>query len=801
MPDSEKPLQILVVEDDQLDQMIIKRALIGSGIEHELTIADDHESGKAATEGNTFDCIFLDYNLPGGTGLELLKEIRESGNLSPIIIVTSKGDEKLAVEAMKLGANDYIPKLLLSADGIAQTVRYMINLKKQAKERLELESKLNETQNRLNTVVANAPIILFSLDSTGIFRLFEGRGLEHLGLSKESFLNEKLYGNNSPVTHENYLKAMNGEDFTITVEWSDKFFEVYYTPIQSGNKIDGVIGIATDITIHKRAAEQLVKAKILAEETALMKEQFLANMSHEIRTPMNGIIGLTRILLNSTLSHEQRKYLDSINTCSNNLMVIINDILDFSKIEAGKLSFESVPFSLHDAIKNSIELFQIKADEKSLQLISEIADTIPEQVMGDPTRLSQILNNLVSNAIKFTEKGDVRISTFLTSKTNEKVTLVFEVKDSGIGIPANSLNSVFESFTQASSDTTRKFGGTGLGLTIVKNLVELQNGTIQVRSKVGQGTTFSFTLDFTLPTGEPTIQKADIVEQQSISHLQILIAEDNKINQLIIRKVIEDWGATVTIADNGQEAIKKLIENDYDLILMDIQMPIMDGYTAVQTIHSTLSPSKRSVPIMAMTAHATMNEKQKCIDKGMNDYISKPFEPLELKKKIIALTKSNKPSLNQDIAVSSPIPPMESNTPPPSKPAFVNTERPEIDPTRELATEVKINLNYLKQIAEGNDTFIIEMIELFLNKTPEALEEMEACFQKQNWQELRALAHKIKPSFGYFGLPELQTQLAEVEALSESQKDPEKIRELMKNVSLISYTAFEQLKRELLGMK
>ncbi len=797
---SEKPFQILVVEDDQLDQLIIKRALIGSGIEHELTIADDHESGKAATEGNTFDCIFLDYNLPGGTGLELLKEIRGSGNLSPIIIVTSQGDEKLAVEAMKLGANDYIPKLLLSADGIAQTVRYIVNLKKQAQERLELESKLKETQNRLNTVVANAPIILFSLDTTGVFRLFEGRGLEHLGLEKDSFINAKLGGNNSPVTHEDYSRAMSGEEFTITVEWSDKFFEVYYTPIRSGNKIDGVIGIATDITIHKRAAEQLVKAKILAEETAVMKEQFLANMSHEIRTPMNGIIGLTRILLNSTLSHEQRKYLDSINTCSNNLMVIINDILDFSKIEAGKLSFETVPFSLHEAIKNSIELFQIKADEKSLQLISEIADTIPEQVLGDPTRLSQILNNLVSNAIKFTEKGDVRISTFLTSKTDDKVSLVFEVKDSGIGIPANSLNSVFESFTQASSDTTRKFGGTGLGLTIVKNLVELQNGTIQVRSKVGQGTTFSFTLDFTLPTGETTIQVTDIVEEQSISHLNILIAEDNKINQLIIRKVLEDWGATITLVDNGQEAVEKLFENDYDLILMDIQMPIMDGYTAVKTIHSTLPPAKSSTPIMAMTAHATLNEKQKCLDKGMNDYISKPFEPLELKKKIIALTKSNKPSLNQDKGISHS-PPMESNTPSSSKPASVNAERPAIDRAKELAPEVKINLNYLKQIAEGNDTFIIEMIELFLNKTPEALEEMEACFQKQNWQELRALAHKIKPSYGYFGLPELQAQLAELEALSESQKDPVKIHELMKNVSLISYTAFEQLKRELLGMK
>lgn len=783
---AKKNLQILVVEDDMLDRKIIKKALADSGIEHELVFAEDHESGKAATLGVTYDCIFLDYNLPGGTGLELLKAIRENGNTSPIIIVTSQGDEKLAVEAMKNGANDYIPKNLLSADGISQTVRYMINMKEKERLQRELEEKLKETQRQLNMVVANAPIILFSIDDQGCFRLFEGKGIDHTGLNRDAFLNKNINEQNYPFTVADYNRAITGEEYTTVVEWSDRFFEVYYSPITIDEHRKGVIGIATDITIHKRAEEQLTKAKQLAEETAKVKEQFLANMSHEIRTPMNGIMGLTHILLNTELNDDQRKYLDSISSCTNNLLVIINDILDFTKIEAGKMTFENVPFSLNTVINNTIELFQIKADEKSLQLVADIPDTLPSLLSGDPTRLSQILNNLVSNAIKFTEKGEVRIKIYITSRSDDSIGLTFDVKDSGIGIAADSLSSVFESFTQASSDTTRKFGGTGLGLTIVKKLIELQEGNISVSSTLGTGTTFSFQLMFPVAAEEIKEDKTAAEADISISHLRILIAEDNKINQLIVRKLFQDWKTTIELADNGQIAIEKLSKNDYDLVLMDIQMPIVDGYTAAEHIRSSLPAPKCSTPIMAMTAHATQTEKQKCFDKGMNDYISKPFEPMELKKKIIELTNN----INH-----------RSNHHQTSNPDKVKQTTSKENEVQNIISEPKINLTYLKQIAEGNDTFIIEMIEMFLNKTPEALEEMDECFRSKNWQELRMIAHKIKPSYGYFGMSELQSKLAEIEALSEQEKDPAKMAELIQNVSVVSFTAFEELKRELTGLK
>ncbi|MBK9540706.1 MAG: response regulator [Bacteroidetes bacterium] len=812
---SEQLLQILVVEDDELDRMIMKRALNGSGMKHELTFAEDHESGKTAAAEKEYDCIFLDYNLPGGTGLELLKEIRAAKNTAPIILVTSQGDEKIAVEAMKNGANDYIPKSLLSADGIAQSVRFMVTLKSQEKQRLILEQQLKETERRLKTVVANSPIILFALDEQAQFTLFEGKGLESMGINKEEFIGKAIQDiHQLPIQLEDYQKSMNGEEATSVVEVDSKFFEIFYTPIHAdNNNITGVIGVASDITGHKRAEDELKSAMTLAEETARLKEQFLANMSHEIRTPMNGIIGLTRILLKSELSEDQMRFLQSIKVCSDNLLVIINDILDLSKIEAGKMSFESVPFRITDLARHAVELFQAKADEKSIQLVMKIDTSIPQALSGDPTRLSQILNNLMSNAIKFTGEGEVSLFINLRSTREKQVTLDFEVKDSGIGIPEESLNSIFESFTQASTDTTRKFGGTGLGLTIVKKLIELQGGNIGVRSKLGSGTTFFFHLSFEIASEEQL--NVNVVEEKddhSTSHLRILVAEDNPINQLIVRKVFADWETPIEFADNGKIALDMLQNASFDLVLMDIQMPEMDGYTAVDKIRHELPEALRNIPIMAMTAHATQNERQKCLEAGMNEYISKPFEPSELKKKILELTNSVNASLNGSMPVSEKEqktdkmePTREASNP---QEEFRNSlqtpnlviENPSIR-KEPVLPEHQINLTYLKQIAEGNDSFIIEMIEMFLNKTPQALEKLNISYQEKNWEEMKQIAHRIKPSFGYIGLPDTQKMLAEIEKLSEEHTNPERMAELVEEVQVVSKSVFVQLQSALTGMK
>jgi PAS domain S-box-containing protein len=802
MPD--KKLQILVVEDDAIDRMTIKRELKSSGIVHDLYFAEDHETGKQATDGKEYDCIFLDYNLPGGSGLELLKTIRGAGNQSPIIIVTGQGDEKIAVEVMKNGANDYIPKILLTGDGLAQSIRYMVYLKECERRQRDLENQLKATQKQLETVVANAPIIVFSLDENGMFHLFEGQGLNSLGINQESIKGQLLENlDNLPILYSDFKNSLQGEKIVSVNKWQERYFEIFYSPVSENNICTGVIGVATDITIHKNAEEELRRAKLMAEDTAKIKEQFLANMSHEIRTPMNGIIGLTRILINSGMTGEQRRYLDSIKTCTDNLLVIINDILDFSKIESGKMNFESVPFSINDLARHTIELFQPKADEKDLKLIFQTDPGIDTQLLGDPTRLSQILNNLVSNAIKFTERGNVKTSIAVFHRNEENISLRFEIKDSGIGIPEKSLATIFDSFTQASSDTTRKFGGTGLGLTIVKKLIELQGGVISVSSTPGVGTNFNFTLTFPLVKEGSEISSSILPAEENLPKLRILIAEDNKINQLIVKKLFADWETPVEFADNGKIAIEKLLSSHFDLILMDIQMPEMDGYEAASYIRTMLPENLKNIPVIAMTAHATAGEKQKCFDRGMNDYISKPFEPLELKKKITELTKSMHLPLKEIPAPEG----VQTKPQAEMKASPEKSERKTITKniTAEIRTAIldspKINLTYLKEIAAGNDTFIIEMIELFLNKTPEALEEMNDCLEKKNWDELRMIAHRIKPSFAYIGMQQVQNALAKIELLSEEHRDSDEVSHLVQEVEIVTKNIFEQLRNELIHLK
>lgn len=796
---NQKP-HILVVEDDVADRMIMKRTLADTGISHELTFAVDIAEGIRATNGKEYDCIFLDFKLPDGTGLDLLKSIRASGNPSPIYMVTSQEDIKTAVQAMKDGADDYIVKDVISVDRISQLVRFAFSKMDQERKTRELEHRLNETQKQLVTVASNAPVILFTLNEFGQFMLVEGKGLSSIGIDKDEIVNktiDTLY--NLPITKEHYERALKGEEFTVVTEWREFYFEIFYSPI-ADHIITGVLGIASDVTNHKQAEKNLEKARELAEETARIKEQFLANMSHEIRTPMNGIIGLTRILANTNMDEEQSRYLQSIQNCSDNLLVIINDILDFSKIEAGKMNFESVPFRIDEISAHSIELFQSKADEKSLQLVLQKDPAIPSAICGDPTRLSQILNNLVSNAIKFTDKGEVRVILRLAEKKADQVKVTIEVRDTGIGIPEKILPTIFESFTQASSDTTRKFGGTGLGLTIVKRLVELQDGTISVRSKVGAGTSFIFELPFNLSSTETVVNTGQF-ESQSTDHLRILLAEDNKVNQLVARKVFAAWNTHIEIADNGAIALEKFLNEEYDLIVMDIQMPEMDGYTAVKKIRNEFPPEKRNIPILAMTAHATESERQKIIDTGMNDYINKPFDPDDLKKKILQLTKSIQPTLKV----------MEDQIYPPTRLDLKDisdnntndsgySNFPE-DGTSSNGYSPKINLTYLKKISEGNDTFVIEMIEMFLNKTPLALDQMNECFRNHKWEELSKIAHRIKPSFAYVGLKELQATLAMIESWAAEKGDKKVVNQLLQQVQQDTNTAFEQLRKELITLK
>jgi signal transduction histidine kinase/BarA-like signal transduction histidine kinase len=394
-----------------------------------------------------------------------------------------------------------------------------------------------------------------------------------------------------------------------------------------------------DKALHEKEIAVIKMQK--AEEAKKFEQQFLANMSHEIRTPMNAVIGMTHLVLKSELGEQQRKYLDAIRISSENLLGIINDILDVSKIEAGKIEFEKVPFRLSEVFSNVNSVLGFKAEEKKLKLSLLAEKEVPETLTGDPTRLNQVLINIVGNAIKFTEKGSVEVACSRVTQQGKVVSLRFDIKDSGIGIAPEKIETIFESFTQASADTTRIYGGTGLGLSISKQLVEMQGGEISARSTPGEGTTFSFTLPFEVAEEDAMTEQKSTAQPdlERLKLAKILLVEDNAFNQMVAVDTLKEYLGEIhiEIAVNGKEAIQKLQQKNYDIVLMDVQMPGMDGYEATKYIRTNLAGAMKNIPVLAMTASATKEEILKCLDSGMNDHVIKPFSPDNLLMKMTDL--------------------------------------------------------------------------------------------------------------------------------------------------------------------
>jgi two-component system, chemotaxis family, CheB/CheR fusion protein len=406
------------------------------------------------------------------------------------------------------------------------------------------------------------------------------------------------------------------------------------------------VSIRTDITGQKRIEQELIEAKTIAEtaqhkaEIAMAsKQQFLSNMSHEIRTPMNAMLGFTRVVLKTDLTAKQKEYLTAIKTSGDSLIVLINDILDLAKVDAGKITFEHKPFKLADSMSSMLHLFEPKIQEKNLVLKTNYDPKIPEILRGDAVRLHQILLNLLGNAVKFTNTGTITVSVTLISQDREKAIIEFAVSDTGIGIETDKIDEIFENFHQAASDTTRLFGGTGLGLAIVKQLVKAQDGTIDVESTIGKGSTFSFQLNF-----NKAEKQAEFVPQieelnTDIKNIKVLVVEDMLLNQLLMKTILDDFGFDRDIAGNGQIAVEKLKTQSYDIILMDLQMPVMNGFEATKYIRDTL---KSNIPIIALTADVTTVDLEKCTAVGMNDYIAKPVDEHILYHKIMGLVKKPK---------------------------------------------------------------------------------------------------------------------------------------------------------------
>lgn len=540
------------------------------------------------------------------------------------------------------------------------------------------------------------------------------------------------------------------------------------------NWVVGFQGVARDMTEAKQAEETLIQARHMAEESVKAKEHFLSVMSHEIRTPLNAVIGLSHLLLDENPLPNQVEHLQAIKHSADSLMIIINDILDFSKIESGKVSFENVEFKLDDIFRGIEKSLAYKARESNLRLLIETDPRLPATVVGDPLRLNQIILNLVSNAIKFTEKGFVEVKAQMVSQKKDTITIEFKITDTGIGIPANKLSTIFESFTQASHETTRKYGGTGLGLTITKRLVELQGGTIQVKSKIGLGSTFTVLLTFEKShLTEPVIPvpSGNTIEAstESLDNLQVLLVEDNRMNQLVVKKFMEKWGVKMDIAENGIEAIEKLRENTFSLVLMDLQMPQMDGYKAARYIRYNMDYPYRNIPIVALTASAMVDVRRKVMDAGMNDFITKPFDPRDLYLKILKFSMKGSQSDESPIFTPSVLP----------------------------GNNGYVNLQYLEEISANNQEFITDMIRLFLRQMPQFVQKLKKACDNANWMDLRYITHKMKSSLSTIGIFELESVIRQLETYAAQESHLIEVVQLCNHVERVCEEVYTELKEKL----
>jgi signal transduction histidine kinase/CheY-like chemotaxis protein len=491
---------------------------------------------------------------------------------------------------------------------------------------------------------------------------------------------------------------------------------------------------------QNRLITKLNESEKTAREALLIKENFLANMSHEIRTPLNSILGFTNLLKRRKIDADADEFVGSIQKAGENLLAIINDILDLSKIEAGMMRIVHSPFSVRGLVDSIETLFNERMREKGLTFSNNIAADVPDTLIGDATRLTQILVNLIGNALKFSEHGRIRLEVYNKQTSGKTIKLGIRVADDGIGIQRDKLASIFERFNQAEDSITRSYGGTGLGLSIVKDLVVLQLGEIEVSSEPGKGTEFSFYIPYTISDEQVTgPESRDVIDLKAhINHsLNVLVVDDNLMNQSLMKHLLTQWGVGFDVVSNGEDAINRLKSETYNVVLMDIQMPKMDGYTATYHIRNDL---KLEVPIIAMTAHAMAGEREKCMSHGMNEYIAKPVNDDDLFKLILKFVPG--------------------------------ASRQEVDAVGNNYTYQYIDLGYMKDISKGNRDYEKLVTSQFIELSLVDINSLKNMFREHDFAGLKTTAHNMKTTVAIMGLlPALEADLDELEQASTADTD------------------------------
>ncbi len=595
--------------------------------------------------------------------------------------------------------------------------------------------------NFYKAVVDDGSDLIFLVDFDGKIQYHNSSVNATLGYRSQSLVGKFFFDFILPTTLETFkisFKKSQRRAYTEKIEFqflckdkSYRFLEFNAINLKNKEGLDGLILDCRDITERKKDAEELIRLQ-------KAKEQFLANISHEIRTPINGIAGIAGLLSKDHNPEERQTYLNAIRHSAENLKVIINDILDLASIESGKLKFEKIAFNLTDLLPSLISTFAYQAREKNISLNYTVDKSLNTFLIGDPVRLNQILINLIGNAVKFTHTGSIHITCIIEKEKKNVRWVSISVSDTGVGIPTEKLATIFESFSQADESVTRRYGGTGLGLTIARQLVELQKGRIDVKSKEHLGSTFTIVMPYIIGKETKLLKQAFKHKNNTgnIGHaLRVLLVEDNDINRLYAKSILETWKCKTDIAENGMVAIEKLKSNLYDVILMDVQMPVMDGYEATKAIRM-MSPPASATPVIALTANATKKDIEKCFAAGMDDYVAKPFTPDDLYQKL--LSKLNIKA--------------ESNS--------KQTETPLFD------------LQYLKSIAGNNQEFVREMVHTFIQSIPLLLTEMETALQLRNGLAISRIAHQIKPTLTLLGIHQLKELANQIEEMVNHEVTP-----------------------------
>lgn len=645
-----------------------------------------------------------------------------------------------------------------------------ITERKRAEERLK--STTGRLENLIRTIQAgvlvedeNRKVVLANEVFCSIFKIpVAPEQLNGMDCSKAAEDSAHLFKDPESFKQRiNYLLFHKQISVNEEIEMADgRVYSRDYVPICIDNVYKGHMWLYRDITVSKNTQAELIQAKQLAEESLHAKQNFLAKMSHELRTPINGVLGLTNLMLNLNLPAEYQEYLKGIKSSGAQLLAIINDILDLAKIEAGKITFSNGNFSIEKVTKSIYNNFRFQATEKSIGFEVHQGTGIPAIVGGDQVRVSQVLLNLCSNAVKFTNSGKVTIETRFEREDETRCWISFLVRDTGIGIPLDRQEAIFDRFTQATKDTSVRYGGTGLGLAIVKEIVDRMKGKIELSSEVGKGSQFKVTLPF------QKVKKVLVTEDESASNPwanltpfnsgYVLIVEDNPMNQLVTRKTLEQWNLKADIAENGVIALEKLSARSYDIVLMDVEMPEMDGIEATMKIRSTIEGPMQHVPIIAMTASVLYDPEQRVREAGMNEYLSKPFKPFELY-----------------AAISKYLTNSAENGP------------------RQTNGYKYLDMTYLETIAPDSKDFQLEMVELFRHQTEIYLHNIHQAIESNNLQEVYLNAHAMKPTGAYIGASVLSQLLEQLEIAASGNGEVNEIRNIYDEINTIRKSILEEI--------